>query len=264
LNPVELFETEFKKYIGTKHADAVCNGTAALHTSLLALDIKPGDKVITTAYTFPATVNAILMCGAVPVFADIEKDRPHIDPESVDKLLSIYEGVVGVLPVHLFGEACNMDRLMEITDGFVWVLEDSSQAIGAEYKGKKLGSIGDAGTYSFYASKNLSCYEGGMIATNREDVHMKAQIIRNHGFFKGEMVQMGYNYKMPWNNAFHGWQFLMLHKPSIEAELGRYGPENGYYPRVVYDHPYYKELGITGDCPRAEKLAEKVRMNTKC
>jgi len=263
MNPVELFETEFQKYIGTKHAAAVCNGTAALHTALLALGVKLGDKIITTAYTFPATSNAILMCGAVPVFADIEKDRPHIDPESVDKLLSAHDGIVGVLPVHLFGEACNMDRLMEITKG-LWVLEDSSQAIGAEYKGKKLGSIGDAGTYSFYASKNLPCYEGGMVVTNREDVHQKAQIIRNHGFYKGEMIQMGYNYKMPWNNAFHGWQFLMLHKPSIEAELGRYGPEDGYYPRVVYDYPYYKKLGIIGDCPNAEKLAETVRRNIKC
>ena len=263
MNPVELFETEFQKYIGTKHADAVCNGTAALHTALLALGVKPRDKVITTAYTFPATANAILMCGATPLFADIEKNRPHIDPESVDKLLSTHDGVVGVIPVHLFGEACDMDRLMPVSEG-LWLLEDASQAIGAEYNGKKLGSIGDAGTYSFYASKNLSCYEGGMVVTNREDVHQKVQMIRNHGFYGGEMVQMGYNYKMPWNNAFHGWQFLLLHKPSIEAELGRYGSKDGYYPRVVYDHPYYKELGITGDCPNAEKLAETVRKNMKC
>ena len=260
INPVIEFENEFKQYVESKYAIAVCNGTAALHTALSALEAKQGQKVITTAYTFPATVNSILMTNATPIFADIEPNSYNISPESIRQQIKENPETVGIIPVHLFGQPCNMKEIMELAEKHgLWVLEDASQAIGATYKGKRLGTIGDAGTYSFYATKNLSAYQGGMIVTDNPEIDHFSRLYRKHGILNGEMVIFGHNYEMPWNCAFHGLQNLQLHKPGIEAELGRYSPKDGYYPKVVYQHQYYQEQGITGDCPNAERLAEKVR-----
>lgn len=261
MNPVELFEQEFSDYIGSRYAVAVCNGTAALHSALLALGVGEGDKVVTTAYTFPATSNAVLMCGGEPVFADIAEGCWNVDPESIEHHVAGDPDIIGILPVHLFGKPCQMRQIMKIAEDYgIWVLEDSSQAIGQKLRGSYLGTFGDAGTYSFYASKNLPAYEGGMVVTDRADLAVYLRRYRNHGLDEdGRMVCMGYNYKLPWNNAFHGWQYLKLHKLAITCELGKYGLGDGYYSRVVYQHPYYRQLGYTGDCPNAEALAEKVR-----
>jgi len=261
MNPVELFENEFEEFLGVNYAVAVCNGTAALHSALLALDVQPGDKVITTPFTFVATANTILMCGATPVFADVDPETYCIDPKEVEKQLDIHPDAVGVVAVHLFGRTVDMVAL-RYAMGERFIVEDASQALGARIDclDANAGSLGDAGTFSFYASKNLSSYEGGMIVTPYTSVHEKLLKIRNHGLDENNrMVTMGYNYKMPWNCAFHGWQTLLLHKPGILAELRRYDIGGEFYPEVVYNQPYYKQLGITGDCPIAEELARKVR-----
>jgi len=262
MNPVELFEYEFRNFLGVNRAVAVCNGTAALHTALLAVGVQEGDEVITTPFTFPATVNMILACGAKPLFADINPETYCIDPMKVDEL-SMSRRVSAVLAVHLFGNVCDMDELIGICEeGHLALIEDTSQALGAMYNGKYAGTFGDAGTFSFYATKSLWTFEGGMVVTNNDDVGYEARLIRNHGVDDwGKMIRFGYNYKMPWNCAFQGWQMVLLHKPSIFAELGRYGPmdHRDIYSRLVYDHPYYQKLGIRGDCPVAEEVARKIK-----
>jgi len=265
LNPVEAFEAEFRDFVGSKHAVAVSSGSAALHNALLSLDLKPGRIVVTTPFTFISTVNAILQCGAHPVFADIDPETYCIDPEDVARKI---EGlgdfrlhVQGVLAVHLFGNTCDVDGLLKICRREdLFLVEDCSQALGAQIRGKQVGTWGDAGTFSFYATKNLWTFEGGMLVTDDDEVAKRARQIRNHGLDdSGRMVRMGYNYKLNWLSAFLGETMLRLHKPAILAELGRYGIKDGYYPHVVYDHPYYRKLGITGACPVAEATAEKVR-----
>ena len=263
MNPVQLFEHEFAKYVNVPYTIAVNSGTAALHVALVSIGLGYGDMVITTPYTFPSTANAILMAGATPVFVDVGGDL-LIDSDQIEKACKRYLQIKCVLPVHLFGRPCNMDTIMELAHKYGFrVIEDASQAIGAEYKGVKLGTIGDAGTYSFYATKNLSAYQGGMIVTNRKDIYEKARQYRRHGFNeKGMMMSFGYNYEMPWNCAFHGWQNLRNHKVGIEAELGRYDENDGYYSYLVYQHPFYqnnKNLWKKLNCQKAEEAAEKVR-----
>ena len=260
VNPVRSLEMEVQSFLDVDNAIGVCNGTAALHTSLLACGIQKGDQVITTPFTFPATANAILMCGATPVFVDISPQTLCLDEKLVRGTLK-GEDISGVLTVDLFGRFSDMEELEALClDHGIPLVEDASQAFGAKYENRFAGTWGDAGTFSFYASKNLWSFEGGMIVTDNDVIAHKAYLIRNHGLDDyGEMIMMGYNYKMPWICAFIADTNLRLHKPGIVAELGRYGLEDGYYPRVVYEHKHYRQLGITGYCPVAEKIAKYVR-----
>jgi len=265
MNPVTLFEQELAEYLGSPYVATVNSGTAALHTAGLATGIRYGDYVITTPYTYPPTANTILMMGAIPVFVDVDESN-LLDPEKVEQILRTGLGmrVRAVLPVHLFGRSCDMDAFLALKDRYgVKIIEDASQGFGAEYKGKKLGTFGDAGTYSFYATKNLPAYQGGAIATPHKDVYQNCKYIRRHGMNEdGVMVTMGYNYEIPYNNAFHGWQYLKLHKTAIEAELGTYDESNGYYKYLVYEHPWYQDnkgLWVNTGCPNAESSSKRVR-----
>lgn len=193
---VEKFETDFKKYIGTEHCIAVNSGTAALHTALLALGVGPGHEVICPAWTFVATASAILMCGAKPVFADIEPGTFNIDPtDIVDKITNITRAII---VVHIAGIPCHMDRIMGIAKQFgLWVIEDACQALGSSYDGNKVGSIGDIGVFSFYPSKMITTGEGGMIVTNKNTVYEYSKVIRNHGqLSKYYSTKLGFNYRM--------------------------------------------------------------------
>jgi len=264
MNPIHEFEEDFKKYIDSPYVVAVNSGTAALHTALVALGIGQGDGVITTPFTFPATANAILLAGATPVFVDILEHNNLIDPERIDEICKKTLHVKAVIPVHLFGRACEMETIMNQAEKWgLKVIEDASQAVGAKYFGKPLGTFGDAGTYSFYASKNLSAYQGGMITTPHEEVYRKARMFRNHGFNdEGEMETVGMNYMMPWNCAFHAQQYLYNHKIGIEAELGKVSEKDGYYEKLVYQHRWYQEnprLWVKMSCPVAEHAAKMVR-----
>ncbi len=190
------FEEEFAKYIGVKYAVGVSNGTVALHTALKALGIKKGDEVITTPFSFIASANAILYVGAKPVFADIDPKTYNIDPDKVVK--KIGDKTKALLIVHLYGQPCEIDSLMEIaSEHNLYLVEDASQAHGAVYKKKKVGSFGDISTFSFYATKNMTTGEGGMIVTNNDRLMEKSRLIINHGQDrKYNHIILGYNYRM--------------------------------------------------------------------
>jgi len=169
------FEERFAQLCGVKHAIATSSGTTALHLALLAHGIGPGDEVITTSFTFIASVNSILFTGATPVFVDIDADTFNLDPELVER--AITPRTKAILPVHLYGYVCDMDALQAIADKHsLKIIEDACQAHGAEYKNRKAGSIGDIGCFSFYSTKNMIvCGDGGMVTTNDKNV---AEIIR--------------------------------------------------------------------------------------
>ena len=180
----QAFEKEFAEAVGVKHAIGVANGTDSLYLSLRALGIGPGDEVITTPWTFFASAESVSMVGATPVFADIRPDTFCIDPESIVKRLS--PKTKAILPVHIFGHSADMDAIMQIAkDRQLAVLEDCAQSYGACWGGKVTGSIGDAGSFSFYPTKVLGGYgDGGMISTNRDDLNDHIRRLRNHGAAK--------------------------------------------------------------------------------
>src|SRR5574344_932318 len=174
-------QEELAKYIGVNHAVALNSGTDALHLALRALDIGKGDEVITTAFTFVATAEAIGIVGATPVFVDINSDTFNIDPQAIEN--AITPKTKAIIPVHLYGQPCDMDAIMDIAKRHnLYVIEDCCQAIGAEYKGKKVGTFGDIGCYSFFPTKNLGAMgDGGLVTTNSEYLKDRIIALRNHG-----------------------------------------------------------------------------------
>jgi len=193
---VRLFEEEFAKYVNVKDAVAVANGTMALDAALKALKIGPGDEVITSAFSFIASSNCVLYQGAKPVFADIDLRSFNIDASDVAE--KITARTRAIIPVHLFGQPAEMDALKDLAeDHEIALVEDAAQAHGAEYKGQKVGGLGDIGCFSFYATKNMSTGEGGMITTNNSELARRARLIRDHGQTeKYRHVVLGYNYRM--------------------------------------------------------------------
>ncbi len=192
---VKEFEKQFAKYIGTRHAVAVNSGTAALHVALLAAGIEPGDQVITSPFSFIASANCCLYCGAEPVFADINPRTFNILPENIEKMITARTKAVVV--THLYGQPCDMDEITSICENNGLILvEDACQAHGAEYKNRKVGSFG-IGCFSFYATKNILTGEGGMITTDSDAIAEKAAVIRNHGRREQYLHDtLGYNFRM--------------------------------------------------------------------
>jgi dTDP-4-amino-4,6-dideoxygalactose transaminase len=178
---VEILEEEIASYCGTKFAVGVASGTDALRLALLACGIKSGDEVITTPFTFVATAEVIIQCGAIPVFVDINPRTFNIDSSKVEEKITSRTRVI--LPVHLYGQSADMDPLMELARKHnLKVVEDCAQSLGAEYKGQKTGSIGDAGCLSFFPSKNLGAYgDGGMVITNNLEIAEVVGSLRKHG-----------------------------------------------------------------------------------
>lgn len=178
---VEKFEKEFAGFCKVKHAVSVNSGTDALFLSLKALGIKAGDEVITTPFTFIATAETIANCGARPVFVDIKRDSFNIDPKLVEG--SITSRTKAIMPVHLFGQTVDTGEIMRIAKKHkLYVVEDACQAVGAEYKGKRAGGLGDLGCFSFFPSKNLGAMgDGGMIITNNKKLNDKLKLLKNHG-----------------------------------------------------------------------------------
>ncbi len=177
---VLAFNESFAKYQDAKYGLAVTNGTATLEIILRALEIGISDEVIVPPYTFNATVSAVLMAGATPVFADIESDTFNMDPAMAEK--SVTKNTKAIIPVHIGGRPCDMDAITAIADKHgLYVIEDAAQAHGSEWKGRKVGSIGNAGSFSFQASKNLTAGEGGFITTNDEELYDKCFSIHHCG-----------------------------------------------------------------------------------
>ncbi|HPG29686.1 MAG TPA: DegT/DnrJ/EryC1/StrS family aminotransferase [bacterium] len=180
-NYIKELEKNIRGLLNINYAIGVSSGTDALYIPLLHLGIKPGDEVITSPFTFIATAEVIALLGAKPVFADIEDSTYNIDPSKIEKLIT--KKTKAIIPVHLYGHPAEMDQIMEIAKTHkLFVIEDCCQAICAEYKNKKVGSIGDCGALSFFPSKNLGCFgDGGMITTNSEELDKYYSMIRVHG-----------------------------------------------------------------------------------
>jgi dTDP-4-amino-4,6-dideoxygalactose transaminase len=180
---VQKLEEEIAAYCGAKNAVGCASGSDALFLALLALEIGPGDEVLTTPYTFFATAGAISRIGAVPVFVDVEEQTFNLDVNLAAKPLAAHPKIRALLPVHLFGGCADMDPICEMArERGIPVIEDAAQSIGSEYKGRRAGSIGLAGCFSFFPSKNLGGYgDGGMITTNDPQVAERLQALRVHG-----------------------------------------------------------------------------------
>lgn len=178
---VARFEAEFAGFCGSRHALGVGSGTDALWLSLLALGVGPGDEVITVPNSFMATAEAISLCGARPVFVDVDEDTYTMDPEKLEAAITLR--TQAIIPVHLFGQTAAMDEILAIARSHgTPVVEDACQAHGASYKGKKAGSMGVAGCFSFYPGKNLGAFgEAGAITTDDADLRAKVQVLRDHG-----------------------------------------------------------------------------------
>ncbi|MHB8482286.1 MAG: UDP-4-amino-4,6-dideoxy-N-acetyl-beta-L-altrosamine transaminase [Nitrospiria bacterium] len=205
---IEKFEQLVAHYCGAKEAIAVSNGTAALHAACFAAGISPGDEVITSPITFVASANAILYCGGRPIFADIDESTGNIDPNEIEKKIS--KRTKAIIPVHYAGQPCDLDEIHHIArkHGLI-VIEDSAHALGAIYKGKRVGSLSEMTTFSFHPVKHITTGEGGMILTNNEAYYQKLLLFRNHGITREsglmeksegpwyyEMQELGYNYRI--------------------------------------------------------------------
>lgn len=201
---VKEFEEQFSRYIGVGYAVAVNSGTAALHIALACKGVGPGDEVVVPSLTFFSTVTSVMHQNAVPIFADIEEDTFCLDPADFKE--KITGKTKAVIPVHLFGHPAEMDTIVSVADDrSVAVIEDCAQAHGALYRGKKVGSLGDVGCFSFYATKNMTTGEGGMITTDDACLAEKAKRIRNHGMIDRDThYYLGYNYRMSEINAAIG------------------------------------------------------------
>ena len=179
---VDKMEKAFCEYLNCKYAIGVSSGTDALLVALMALDIQPGDEVIVPTYSFFATAGVVSRMNAVPVFADIDPVTFNIDPDDIEKRIT--NKTKAIIPVHLYGQSCEMDMIMEIArNNNLKVVEDGAQAIGVQYKdGKHVGTIGDIGCYSFFPSKNLGCFgDGGLVVSNDDVLGEKLRILRVHG-----------------------------------------------------------------------------------
>ncbi|MBC8337007.1 MAG: DegT/DnrJ/EryC1/StrS family aminotransferase [Anaerolineales bacterium] len=205
---VAEFESSIADYIGVKHAIVVSNCTAALHLSLLALDVRAGDLVLVTTYSWPATANVIELCGALPVFVDIQPDTFNIDPEALattlNSLMAVTETaqhVKAILPVHTFGQMADMAAIIKVAEQFdIPVIEDSACALGAKWEGRNAGTWGKMGCFSFHPRKAITTGEGGAITTNDDQLARKLRALRNHGQDPEaafpDFIMPGFNYRM--------------------------------------------------------------------
>ena len=202
---VARFEEDFATYCGCRHAIGVGSGTDALWLSLLALDIGPGDEVITVPNTFMATAEAITYCGARPVFVDVDERTHTMNPAEIERAITYR--TKAIIPVHLFGQPADMDPILQIARAHgLFVIEDAAQAHGACYKGRIVGSLGDAGCFSFYPGKNLGAFgEAGAVVTDKPELQEKIRILRDHG-----QVKKYHHTMVGWNARMDGIQAAVL------------------------------------------------------
>ena len=224
---VEQFEKEFAAYCGSKYAITCVNGSVALRLALIACGVRPGDEVIVPPYTFIATASIVLESNCVPVFVDIDPETYNMSPAEIEK--AITPKTKAIIPVHFAGQACDMDAIIEIAaKNELRVIEDAAHAHGGEYKGKKLGSIGDAGCFSFQSSKNLTSGEGGIVVTDDEQLYDMMNSLRNVGRVKGgqwyEHHNLGCNYRITQLQAA-----LLLKQLTRLEEQTQKRNENGLY-----------------------------------
>ncbi len=213
---VSQFEEDFKNYAGANHAIAVCSCTAALHVSIVAAGVKEGDEVITSPITFPATTNAVLYERATPVLVDVDPRTFNIDPDLIEKRIT--PRTRAIIPVHIAGQPCDMDRILEVAKRHnLVVIEDAAHAVGARYGEQHVGTIGDAGCFSFYASKNLVTGDGGMITARDGKFAEFARVISLHGMSTSAWKRYSKEGTPNWELVYPGFKYNMT---DIEASLG--------------------------------------------
>lgn len=251
-------ENNFAEYTNNKHAIMVNSGTSALHTAYLALGIKHEDEVIVPAFTYTSTVNMVLACGATPVFVDISPEDYIITLENI--LEKLTHKTKAVVLVNLFGKESKEIRKIEksLKELNVFLVIDSAQCI------KPKINYGNIQCFSFHRSKNFSCFEGGAITTNDDELNKEMRIIMNQGEQnKYHTIRLGFNYRMSDLQATMINHQITQHNVGGEAELERWGTKHGHYPLTVYQQPLYVDLGLyhkyQGICPVAERITKEVR-----
>lgn len=213
---VQKFEQMFREYKGSKFVMALNSCTAALHLSMLAIDLKPGDEVIVPTMTFAATANAVIHAGGTPVFADCEKDTMNIAPQDIEG--KITNKTRAIIPVHFAGRPCNMDAIMSIAKRRkLKVIEDCAHAIETEYRGRKTGTFGDLGCFSFYATKNIVTGEGGMVITDNEEYANKIKVLGLHGMSKDAWKRFSDEGYKHYQVVYAGFKYNMM---DIQAAIG--------------------------------------------
>jgi len=210
------FEEMFKDYKGARYAMALNSCTAALHLSMLVIGIQPRDEVIVPSMTFAATANSVIHAGGIPVFADCLKDTMNIDPNDVERKITQKTKVI--IPVHFAGRACNMDAIMDIASRHnIRVVEDCAHAVETEYHGKKTGTFGDLGCFSFYVNKNIVTGEGGMVITDKEKYANQIKVLALHGMSKDAWKRFGDSGYKHYQVLYAGYKYNMM---DIQAALG--------------------------------------------
>jgi perosamine synthetase len=266
---IPAFEKAFSEYCGVKEGIAVCNGTAALHLALVACSIGKGDEVIIPDFTMIASAFAVCYTGATPVFVDCERETWNIDPFKIEE--QITSRTKAIMPVHIYGHPCEMEPIWELADKYnLIVIEDAAEVHGAEYNGKRCGSLGDIAAFSFYANKIATTGEGGMVVTNNEELASKCRYFKNLCFpLEGSRTYMhnhiGFNYRMSNIHAaiglaqteniskyvearrkVHRWYAERLQGvPGITLQPERANSKNVYWMHGVIVEP--KEFGMTRD-----------------
>ncbi len=195
---IQQFESAFADFCGARHAVSCCNGTVALHLALVALGVGPGDEVLIPTLTFVATANAVAYCGARPVLVDSEPETWNMDPQLIRERIT--PRTKGIIPVHLYGHPMDMDPVLEVArEHNLFVLEDAAEAHGAEYKGRRAGTLGDAATFSFYGNKIITTGEGGMVVTDDDVLAANLRHLKGQGQDPNRRYWfpvLGYNYRM--------------------------------------------------------------------
>lgn len=262
---VKKFEYEFSKYVGTRYALATTNGTQALILALLAIDVR-NREVLVPSFTFIATATSVIAAGGIPVFVEIDERTYNIDPNDLKK--KITDKTSAIIPVHLYGQPANMDEIIEIAESRdLWIVEDAAQAHGAEWNGRKVGSLGDVAAFSFYPTKNMTTGEGGMITTNNEEIAEKISLLRDHGQKERYLhISLGWNFRM--TNIAAAIGLVQLKKLDIANEIrrrnARYFDENleGFVTTPYVDsrakHVYHQ---YTIRLKNRDKLIEHLKRN---
>lgn len=272
------FESEFSRFMGGGTSIAVNSGTSALIASLYSLDLSSADEIITSPFTFIASSNAILIAGGKPKFVDIHLDSGLMDETKIEN--EINENTRGILVPHLYGRVAKMPKIIQIAEKYgLAVIEDAAQALGARcgfsctqqckpcdlQDGFYAGTLSDASCFSFYKTKNLSTFEGGMIfipESSRLDAEKIRAITDQGQTRKYHHEYVGFNFRLAEPLCLIGLEKLRLHSRGFLAELGMRDETHGHYPEVVYKQPAYIKLGIKGSCPNAERKAHSIAKAT--
>lgn len=212
----EGFEQAFKRYVGCRNAIGLNSCTAGLHLSLVALGIGPGDEVITSPITFPATANVIVHQGARPVFVDVEEQTLNLDPRKLEEKITSHTRAI--IPVHFAGHPCQMDAILDIAERYrLAVIEDAAHAVEASYRGRKIGTIGLFTAFSFYATKNMTTGEGGMLTTEDDAMADKIRTLSLHGISKDAWKRYTKEGSQHWEAVYPGYKYNMF---DLQAALG--------------------------------------------